>query len=266
MGGLFIMATVLLTYFGLGLITDSAVQIIITSLIVFGLIGALDDYYKIAVRTGITARTKFILQWVFALAIQAAMVWYVGIDTTITVPLLGYIFDLRYWYILWGAFVIVACSNAVNLTDGLDGLAASCLIPQFLLFAGIAVYENMTSVAVASLVIAGSIAGFLVYNRYPARVFMGDVGALSLGAVYAVIALLLKYELLIVIAGIVFVCEELSVMLQVAWYKKFKTRLFKMAPLHHHFELSGWHEVSITRLFAAVTTIACVIVWFFFVS
>lgn len=263
MGGLFMIVAVVLVAAVTLLVKDYSVQVILMACILFGIIGAIDDYGKIALYRGLSARSKFLLQWVSAFFITQLLVCYTGTTTELFVPFTEISLPIGFLYYLWAPFIIVACSNAVNLTDGLDGLAASCLIPQFLLY-GIITSCMSYSISALSYAIAGSLTGFLWYNRFPARVFMGDVGSLAWGAVFAVIALITKNELIIPIIGIVFVVENSSVMMQVAWFKKYKQKLFKMAPLHHHFELSGWKEQNITLLFGFVSVVCCILVSVFF--
>lgn len=173
---------------------------------------------------------------------------------------------LAYWQlpiglfiIPWAIFILIGTSNAVNLTDGLDGLAISSLFLNFGLFSSIAAtgVVNNHELALIGAACAGASFGFFWYNSYPARMFMGDVGSLSLGATLALLALMARIEIILALSGVIFVVETVSVILQIASFKLFKRKLFKMAPLHHHFELIGWHESKITRCFMAITLIAC---------
>ncbi len=270
MGGIFIIAATLLgcAYAWRSLYNPSAI-LLLTSLVSFGLIGFVDDWNKLVFLKGISARAKFIAQWATAFIVALALVFWVHTPTGITIPLLGWHFDLGAFYIPWAMFVIVSTCNAVNLTDGLDGLASLVLLPNLILFSTLALctgtffcathyhlfpVEN-TPLALVTIAAIGALIGFLWYNKYPAKVFMGDVGSLGLGAFYATLALMTKQELLIPIAGGVFVIENLSVLLQVFWYKRYKKRIFKMAPLHHHFELSGWPETKVTLMFGACSAL-----------
>lgn len=256
MGGLFIIAATLIgCLFGWYMLYSPSI-ILLMSLLCFGLIGGIDDWNKLIVHKGISARTKFILQWTTAFIFALALVFWIKIPTTIVIPLVKWQFNIGIFYIAWAMFVIVAVCNAVNLTDGLDGLATITLLPNLILLALLTFHtkdfysaiQSMSS-TIAAIAVIGSLVGFLWYNRYPAKIFMGDVGSLSLGAFYALLALITKQELLIPLAGGMFVIENISVMLQIFWYKKYKKRLFKMAPLHHHFELSGWSETKTTLVF-----------------
>lgn len=241
---------------------------LLCALILFGMIGLWDDLEKVYKKIGISAAMKFIPQWIAAFIVVYLLVHGMGTPTTIQFPFFEYSIELGFFYYFWAAFVIVACSNAVNITDGLDGLATSVLLPNIIFFSLMALRISELSIFYFGMIVCGALLGFLWYNRYPAHVFMGDVGSLSLGAVYATLALITKMELLIPIVGIIFFIEELSVMLQVSWYKRYKKRLFKMAPLHHHLELSGWKETAIVTLFSAVSWLTFFIVFavFYFVK
>lgn len=262
MGGVFLIISAIIPMLFFVPFSVKYLWIVLLCTVSFAAIGLLDDWCKIKKKKGISARTKFVLQWVSALAVSALLVLWAGVDTTITIPLINYTINVGFAYVGWSAFLIVACSNAVNLTDGLDGLAASILIPNLLFFSvmtcisGVVFYKY---ISLMGLIFAGATAGFLFYNRYPAQVFMGDVGALALGATYALLALVSKLEFFIPIVGAIFLFEELSVMLQVFSFKYFKKRIFKMAPVHHHFELMGWSELKITFLFASLTITLCLI-------
>lgn len=232
---------------------DARYQVLLIGIAVFALIGFADDLFKIKKQQGVWARTKFIQQWLAALAVAGLLVFYGHLSTVVQIPCAGWAIDFGLWYVLWAAFVIVACANAVNLTDGLDGLATCAILPPLVLAALLAVGTGWASGFAAALCLAGSLLGFLWFNAHPARVFMGDVGALALGAALALMFLITKQELLIPLAGGVFLIEELSVMLQVLSYKLRRKRIFKMAPIHHHFELSGMPETKIVAIFSLIS-------------
>jgi phospho-N-acetylmuramoyl-pentapeptide-transferase len=161
------------------------------------------------------------------------------------------------WYAL--AFVaLVGTTHAVNLTDGLDGLAAGTIVPPLAVFASIAIFDGYAGVAAVDLATLGAALGFLVYNRYPARLFMGDTGSLFLGGILAGSAIVLQHVLLLPLVGAVFAAEALSVIVQVAYFKRTRKRIFKMSPLHHHFELSGWSETKVTHWFWAASALCSV--------
>jgi len=167
--------------------------------------------------------------------------------------------DLGYFYPIFGIFLITGVSNAVNLTDGLDGLAASNII--FAMIASTLIFMIMGKVdmAIISAAIAGAVGGFLFFNKYPARDFMGDTGSLALGGVLGTIAVMGKFELWLLLIGFVFFCETLSVILQVSFFKLTGKRIFRMSPIHHHFELSGWKETKIVKFFTLITVLCCIL-------
>jgi len=274
MGGIFIILISIMSCLLWCNLSDPLIWICIASLLSFGFIGFLDDWFKIKYEKGLSARTKFIAQWSAAFSIAGIWFYLMAPSTAITVPFLkDFNPDLGILFIGWAAFILVSCSNAVNLTDGLDGLAIGSLIPNFATFtviaylAGHAVladylhipFAQTAEVAVFASTLVGSSLGFLWYNSYPAQIFMGDVGSLALGAALAIIALVTKQELLLALTGGLFVLETISVMLQVFVFKRWKRRIFKMAPIHHHFELLGWPEAKITVRFAIISMILCLL-------
>ena len=200
--------------------------------------------------------------------------WLTGASTTLCVPFLkGINPNLGILFVPWAVFIIVGCSNAVNLTDGLDGLAISSLIPNFATFSIICYlaghvklssylhipFADSAEITVLGATLVGASLGFLWYNTYPAQIFMGDVGSLALGSALGFMALLAKQELLLAISGGLFVVETLSVIIQVWSFRYLGRRLFKMAPIHHHFELLGWQESKITVRFGIISLILCLI-------
>ncbi|HXW86017.1 MAG TPA: phospho-N-acetylmuramoyl-pentapeptide-transferase [Candidatus Bathyarchaeia archaeon] len=255
MGGIFVGAALMFSTLCWRLFSFP-VFIIMLSMVLFGTLGGYDDWCKISRGYGISSGAKFMWQIVCS-AFVTILLLHTGISSAIVVPFVGWQWNIGpLFFILWGMFVLVGCSNAVNLTDGLDGLAASCLVPNFLLYSVLAAATDYAC-ALTSLIIAASVSGFLYFNRYPARVFMGDIGSLALGAGLGCIALMQKAELCLAITGIIFVVETMSVMIQVLWYKKYKKKFFKMAPIHHHFELMGYHEKRITLICALISGISC---------
>lgn len=274
MGGIFILANVLFSTFLWNNLLDIKVWLMIICLTIFGFIGLIDDINKINKKKGISAKGKFLLQVTAATLIILGWLYFAHPQTTICFPFFKHFQpNIGLLIIPWAIFIIVGCSNAVNLTDGLDGLAISSLIMNFMTFALISyfagniiisTYLNIPYAASAELtIIGGSLIGaslgFLWYNTYPAQIFMGDVGALSLGAALGLMALMTKQEILLILSGGLFVMETLSVIIQVFSYRYLKRRLFKMAPLHHHFELLGWPESKITVRFAIISIILCMI-------
>lgn len=261
MGGLAIILAVLVTC-GATNIRNTDMLIILAAFLGFGLLGFLDDFVKVSMKRnlGLTARQKLFFQTVIAvgLAIYQAKVSVYG--TTVVIPFTDKFVDLGIFYVPFIAFVVVAMANSVNLTDGLDGLAAGVTMFVALFLALVGSAFSFTAASAFCSGITGACLGFLFYNRHPAKVFMGDTGSMALGGGIAAAAIIMNIELIIPIAGGVYVAEAVSVILQVLYFKKTGgKRLFKMAPLHHHFELSGWKETRVVAMFWAVTIILCVV-------
>lgn len=224
----------------------------------FGLIGFIDDYIKIVKKRslGLTAKQKIIGQLALSVGLAIAAVKLLNISTEVIVPVLGWSIDFGVLYIPFLIFLLVGTTNAVNLTDGLDGLASGVTLIVALGYTLIGILQGQPAVVVFGAALAGSCVGFLVFNHYPAKVFMGDTGSLFLGGAVAALAIMTKTELLLPLIGIIYVAEVVSDIIQVGVYKWKKVRVFKMAPLHHHFELCGWSETKVVRVFWAVTAIA----------
>ncbi|MBE6587924.1 MAG: phospho-N-acetylmuramoyl-pentapeptide-transferase [Ruminococcaceae bacterium] len=233
-----------------------------------GLIGIIDDSAKLrkAQNEGLTAAQKFLLQLLIGGLYLLGMSFFGGLTTKLFIPYFGVTLDLGIFYYVVALLLIVGIMNAVNLTDGIDGLASSITAVVGIFFA-LAAFLAGGSVNVplsfTSAIMIGLCLGFLVYNFYPARVFMGDTGSLFLGGLAVGSAFLLNNPLIIVVCGFVYICETASVMLQVGYFKiTHGKRLFKMAPIHHHFEKCGWSEIKIVAVFSTVTAILCVAAWF----
>ena len=212
-----------------------------------------DDLIKIKghKNEGLTAKAKFMLQ----LAVAALPAFYLIFAHQTEISFLNFHIDLGFFYPIFAVFMIVGSSNAVNLTDGLDGLAASCSFFAFLSCTILCFLNGYIDLAIVSAASLASCAGFYYYNKKPAKIFMGDTGSLALGGLLAVIAIMGKFELWLIPIAIVFICETLSVMIQVTSFKLFKRRVFKMSPIHHHFELLGWSEKRIVYTFALISAI-----------
>lgn len=243
---------------------DIQTLIVLIFAVGFGLIGFCDDFIKVVLKRnlGLRAYQKFALQIVFSIAFVLALGYTGNLSTDIYIPFTDITLDLGWFYAVFAVFIMVGFTNAVNLTDGLDGLATSVTAVVSVFFAAAAYIMGNVSLAVFLVALAGGCIGFLVFNRYPAKVFMGDTGSLFLGGALAAAAIVLKMPLILVIAGIIYVVEALSVMLQVASFKLTGKRIFKMSPIHHHFEMCGWNEVKIVSVFSAVTVVFCVIAYF----
>lgn len=228
----------------------------------FGVIGFIDDYVKVVRKQnqGLTAPQKFILQVVLACIYIVVMNYTGDLNTEIVIPFAKTTWTMPWWlYIVFTMIVVTGTVNAVNLTDGLDGLAASITVVVMLFFLAAAFLCDSFAVSVFSAAVAGGCLGFLIFNHYPAKVFMGDTGSLFLGGAVCVSAIGLKMPLILVIAGFVYLFEALSVILQVASFKLTGKRIFKMSPIHHHFEMCGWSEVKIVSVFTLVTLALCVL-------
>ena len=256
MGGvMFFFSMILGTVFLTG--NSSVAWFMLVCALGFGFIGFIDDYIKIVKKRslGLTAKQKLLAQLVFSIALAFAAD-YIGISTAVTIPLLGWNIELAVGYAFFVVFLLVGTTNAVNLTDGLDGLASGVTLIVALGYVLIGYMSGNMSVMVFAAVLMGSCLGFLVFNHHPAKVFMGDTGSLALGGAVAALAIVTKTELLLPLIGIIYVAETMSDIIQVSVYKKKKVRVFKMAPLHHHFELCGWSEWKVVRVFWAVTAAA----------
>ena len=236
---------------------------ILLSMFAFGAIGFIDDYNKVAKKQneGLTPKQKLLLQCAFGAALAVFMMVREG--STVLIPFTGKSVDMGWLYIPFVIFIEVAMSNSVNLTDGLDGLASSVSAIVACTFAVIGMIMTLggsPAMALAGQAVFGATIGFLMYNKYPAQIFMGDTGSMGLGGVLSAMAIVGHVEWLLPIAGALFVIEALSVIIQVLYFKKTGgKRVFRMAPIHHHFELGGWHETKVVRRFCLFTAICCII-------
>ncbi|MDR2831638.1 MAG: phospho-N-acetylmuramoyl-pentapeptide-transferase [Rickettsiales bacterium] len=266
MGGILILISSLLPILLWARLTPEILLLIFITLF-FALLGFIDDCLKLKANhhRGLSAKTKILIQFIIALVGMSILKLYSAEGFTKTFLFKGIIIDFGYLYIPFAAFVIVGSSNAVNLTDGLDGLAATQVITSFASL-GLIAYMTQADVSIILFCIAfvGAILSSLWFNTYPAKIFMGDVGSLSIGAALGLISVLMKREALFAVIGIIFVVETLSVIIQVSYfkYKKFKYgeggRIFLMAPIHHHFEKKGWSENTIVMKFWIISIICSV--------
>lgn len=235
---------------------DYRVLFMILVTLSFGLIGFLDDYLKVRKKSsdGLSAKHKMLYLLIFGLLTGSIL--YFGFDFDgLMIPFINREISLGILYIPFVVIFFAAVTNAVNLTDGIDGLSSSVTIVVLLFFALISMRSEDSNVMLFTLTLMGSLIGFLYFNRFPAKVFMGDTGSLALGGAVGILSLLTRTELLLIMVGIVYVIETLSVIIQVLYFKKTGKRVFKMAPIHHHFEASGWKETKIVRVFSLVTLI-----------
>lgn len=252
MGGLLIIISLLVSLVWNDITPQVFIALVLT--LGHGLIGFIDDYIKVVMHRnlGLTTKQKFLLQFILA----GAYVFYAevhGQNTQLWIPVFDTTIDLGWAYYILAFFLLVGTTNSVNLTDGLDGLVSLVSLPVTIAFAIIAHVQGLYSVCGFALSLTGACLGFLLFNRHPAKVFMGDTGSLALGGGIAALALLTSTELLLILIGGIYVAEALSVILQVASYKSTRKRIFRMAPIHHHFELGGWSEVKVVKVFGMVS-------------
>lgn len=228
----------------------------------FGLVGFIDDFKKVVLHNtdGLSPRLKMLGLMVIAIAYVVMLVFNFNNGTDIYIPFINRYITLPLWiYIPFAVVVILATTNAVNLTDGIDGLATSVTTIILTCLTVISIVWEVKETTIFGCIIIGAALGFLLFNLHPAQVFMGDTGSLLLGGAIAGIALYLKLPLLLIIIAIIPVIETISVMIQVLVYKKTGKRVFKMTPIHHHFELCGWKENKIVSIFSLVTLIMCMV-------
>ena len=246
-GGLIILGLTLLQYLIHGIGCHTVTQVMSG----FGLLGLYDDLKKVYFKSskGISAKGKFLLQWILGLGIAYQL------NISSVVDLFGYGVDLSFGYPLFASFVMVAYSNAYNLTDGIDGLASSQAFILLLFLGAVAIGQGRSDILEMILILSASILGFFSVNCHPARIFMGDVGSLAIGALLGYFSIILKVEMWFAVASLLLIAETLSVILQVWVYKRKRIRLFKMAPFHHHLELSGWSEWRITLMLGLWTSL-----------
>ena len=267
MGGLmFILAAIVCLLGNLPLMTDYTVFYVLLLALCFGFIGFLDDFTKIRFHRnlGLTSLQKAMLQMAVSAVFLYAMYKSGSMDTHLYIPFFNVSFRLHpIVYIFFAMFVMVGCVNSVNLTDGVDGLSSSVTLPVMVFFTAAAVKLGRFDLALLPASLIGGLIAYLFYNWHPAKVFMGDTGSLFLGGVVATLAFALEMPLILILVGFVYICETMSDILQVSYFKMTHgKRLFKMAPIHHHFEMCGWKEEKIVLTFAAVSAIMYVLAWF----
>ena len=269
MGGIAIIIAASLTTIGaavMGKIDGLGCAIILLVFVGFGLIGFFDDYLKVIKKNnlGLRAYQKFGLQTILSVILAVYLANYTEGSTSVYIPFADIYVNFGIWYIPFVVFVVLAMTNAVNLTDGLDGLASGVTAFISLFFAVAGFTYGIVTGAYFCSAMCGACLGFLVFNRNPAKVFMGDTGSLALGGGLAAAAILMKLELLLPIVGLLYVIEALSVVLQVGYFKiSGGKRIFKMAPIHHHFDKCGFREVQVVAGFWIFAVICCVAGFFF---
>ena len=266
MGGLmFIFAAILCLLMNAPAMGDYSVLYVLVLALCFGFIGFLDDFTKIKYKRnlGLTTLQKAMLQMAVSAIFLYVMYRSGSMDTHLYIPFFNVSFDLHpIVYIFFAMFVMVGCVNSVNLTDGVDGLSSSVTLPVMVFFAATAMALGKWELALLPASLVGGLIAYLFYNWHPAKVFMGDTGSLFLGGVVCALAFALEMPLVLILVGFVYICETLSVILQVSYFKMTHgKRLFKMSPIHHHFEMCGWKEEKIVLTFAGVSAVMCLLAW-----
>ncbi len=267
MGGLmFIGAVIICMVISSFFVEDFTAFYVLGLSLCFGLVGFLDDFFKLKFKRnlGLTSLQKALLQMAVS-AVYLYLLYKQGnLTTSVYIPFVETPIKLHILlYIFVAMFIMVGCVNAVNLTDGIDGLCGSVTLPVMVFFAVAAFAKGRLDLALLPASLAGALVAYLFYNWHPAKVFMGDTGSLFLGGMVCAMAFALDMPLVLVLVGLVYIIETMSVILQVGYFKlTHGKRLFKMSPIHHHFEMCGWKEVKIVLVFTAITAVMCVVAWF----
>ena len=267
MGGISFIVSIVISLIVAMILDSGNIQyyiLFIYTTISFSIIGYIDDMLIVVKKKndGLAPRKKLMLQILFSVIFYILVTFIYKDINYIHIPGLDYNLNISYLYLIFLVFWQTGFSNAVNLTDGLDGLATSVTIITTSTFALLAYKENNFPVLVFCLTIVGALLGFLKFNRNPAKIFMGDTGSLALGGILAAISVILHKEIAFLFIGLVYILETLSVIIQVAYFKKTGKRIFKMSPLHHHFELSGYGEVKTVYIFVAIAVVSSAIGYF----
>ena len=266
MGGIIFMVALAVASAVLYKYMDLRAGIVLFCAFGFGIVGFLDDFIKVVLKRnlGLKAWQKLALQLIVSIVFV-----YVGMDngilsTEIAIPFTNFVWDMGWFYVPFSIFVLLAVVNGVNLTDGIDGLATCVTIVVMLFFAVVISAMNFVSVSLVCYALAGALLGFLLYNKNPAKVFMGDTGSLMLGGIVGALSLMSGNPLILILVGIIYFIETLSVIMQVTSFKLTGKRIFKMSPIHHHFEMCGWNEKKIDLVFTLVTVAFCILAYFGF--
>ena len=267
MGGLmFIAAAAACLLFSIPTMEEMTAFYVLVLGLCYGLVGFLDDFYKLKFKRnlGLTSLQKALLQ----MAVSALYLYLLYKEGSMTSNIYVPFFDVSFHihplvYVFFAMFVMVGCVNAVNLTDGVDGLSSSVTLPVMVFFTAVAIAKGKYDLALLPAALIGGLIAYLFYNWHPAKVFMGDTGSLFLGGIVCGMAFALDMPLVLILVGFVYIVETLSVILQVAYFKlTHGKRLFKMSPIHHHYEMCGWKEEKIVLVFAGVSAVMCLIAWF----
>ena len=267
MGGLmFVLAAVICLLCNIPFVTDYSVYFVLLLALSFGAVGFVDDFTKLKKKQneGLTSKQKLLLQ----LAVSALFLYIMyrngSLSCALYIPFVDVSFQVHpLIYIFFAMFVMLGCDNAVNLTDGVDGLCGSVTIPVMIFFTAVAVSMGKFDLALLPAALTGALVAYLFYNWHPAKVFMGDTGSLFLGGAVCALAFALDMPLVLILVGFIYICETVSVIMQVTYFKlTHGKRIFKMTPIHHHFEMCGWKEVKIVLVFTAITAVMCWLAWF----
>ena len=267
MGGLmFVLAAVICLLCNIPFVEDYSVYFVLLLALSFGAVGFVDDFTKLKKKQneGLTSLQKLLLQ----LAVSALFLYIMyrngSLSCALYIPFVDVSFQVHpLVYIFFAMFVMLGCDNAVNLTDGVDGLCGSVTIPVMIFFTAVAAAMGKYDLALLPAALTGALIAYLFYNWHPAKVFMGDTGSLFLGGAVCALAFALDMPLVLILVGFIYICETMSVILQVGYFKMTHgKRLFKMSPIHHHFEMCGWKEVKIVLIFTAITAVMCLLAWF----
>ena len=267
MGGLmFVLAVVICLLCNIPFVEDFSVYFVLLLALSFGAVGFVDDFTKLKKKQneGLTSLQKLLLQ----LAVSALFLYIMyrngSLSCALYIPFVDVSFQVHpLVYIFFAMFVMLGCDNAVNLTDGVDGLCGSVTIPVMIFFTAVAAARGKYDLALLPASLTGALIAYLFYNWHPAKVFMGDTGSLFLGGVVCALAFALDMPLVLILVGFIYICETVSVIMQVGYFKlTHGKRIFKMTPIHHHFEMCGWKEVKIVLVFTAITAVMCVLAWF----
>ena len=267
MGGLmFVLAVVICLLCNIPFVEDYSVYFVLLLALSFGAVGFVDDFTKLKKKQneGLTSMQKLLLQ----LAVSALFLYIMyrngSLSCALYIPFVDVSFQIHpLLYIFFAMFVMLGCDNAVNLTDGVDGLCGSVTIPVMIFFTAVAVAMGKYDLALLPASLTGALIAYLFYNWHPAKVFMGDTGSLFLGGAVCALAFALDMPLVLILVGLIYICETVSVIMQVTYFKlTHGKRIFKMTPIHHHFEMCGWKEVKIVLVFTAITAVMCVLAWF----
>ena len=267
MGGLFfISSTVICLMCNIPFMKDYSVFYTLLLTLCFGAVGFMDDFFKMKKKQnmGLNSLQKALLQMAVSALYLYIMYRQGAMNCDLYIPFVNVSFSVHpIVYIFFAMFVMIGCDNAVNLNDGVDGLCASVTLPVMVFFAVVAFLSGKVELALLPAALIGGLVAYLAYNFHPAQVFMGDTGSLFLGGVVCSLAFALDMPLILILVGFVYIVETLSVILQVGYFKlTHGKRIFKMAPIHHHFEMCGWKEEKIVFVFSGISAIMCLIAWF----